>query len=117
MAACVGNKTEQAAATKDYSELLGMWVLQQQQDSAKLEMMFNEDSTGFVFVADTFHCGIKWQPDSSLIDVRYLYSTNGIKFAIEKRYSPTLDADTLFLQEVAPDGVLLVKNKFVRFKQ
>ena len=81
--ACAGGQSEKPSAPY-YSDMLGLWVLQQPDGAAKLELMFNEDSTGFVFVADTFHCGISWQPDSAVINAEYHYRMQGMKFFVLK---------------------------------
>ena len=114
--ACGGGRSEQPAAPY-YSDMLGLWVLQQPDGAAKLELMFNEDSTGFVFVADTFHCGISWQPNSAVINAEYHYRMQGMKFSIPRRFDYSVSCDTLFLREFAEDGSLSPVSRFVRFKQ
>lgn len=113
-AACGGNQKKSAA---DYSDIFGLWVQQEPQTAAKWEIMFTEDSTGFVFVADTFHCGISWLPGSSFIDVKYNYTNSGAESSITKRLKPFVTGDTLLLQEIAADGTPSLKSKYIRFKQ
>ena len=107
-AACGGGRSEKPAAPY-YSDMLGLWVLQQPDGAAKLELMFNEDSTGFVFVADTFH--------SAVINAEYHYRMQGMKFSIPRRFDYSVSCDTLFLREIAEDGSLSPVSRFVRFKQ
>ena len=114
LVACGGNNKKSSA---DYSEILGLWVLEGAQGDAKKEIMFNEDSTGFVFVADTFHCGISWQPDSAVINAEYHYRMQGMKFSIPRRFDYSVSCDTLFLREIAEDGSMSPVSRFVRFKQ
>lgn len=114
--ACGGSKSEKTE-TPYYSEMLGLWVLREPVNDSKLELMFNEDSTGFVFVADTFHCGISWQPDSSIIDALYHYRMKGMKFSVPRKFDYSVLCDTLFLREICEDGSLSPVSKFVRFKQ
>lgn len=115
LVACGGKKDE--AAVPDYSNMLGLWMLQEPQLESKWEIMFNEDSTGFIFVADTFHCGIAWQPDSALINVDFLYKNYGLKYSIRRKFNAVVDADTLWLQEIAADGTPQTKDKYLRYKQ
>lgn len=115
LTAC-GNKA-QKSLVDDYGDMLGLWVLQEPQRDAKWEMMFNEDSTGFVFVADTFHCSFSWLPNDDVIDVKYLYNNGGVKYTIANKFKHALDADTLILQEIGEGGAELVKNRYLRFKQ
>lgn len=114
LVACGGNNKKSSA---DYSEILGLWVLEGAQGDAKKEIMFNEDSTGFVFVADTFHCGISWLPGENSIDVKYNYNKNGIKSSVTKVLKPVVVVDTLTLQEIATGGAQAEITKYIRYKQ
>ncbi len=114
LVACGGNNKKYSA---DYSEILGLWVLEGAQGDAKKEIMFNEDSTGFVFVADTFHCGISWLPGENSIDVKYNYNKNGIKSSVTKVLKPVIVVDTLTLQEIATGGAQAEITKYIRYKQ
>lgn len=115
LAACSGNKAERAA--HDYSEMLGMWVLQEPQRDGKWELMFNEDSTGFIFVDDACRCGIAWQPGDSCIDLNFLFNSDGVKYSIPKKFRVAVDTDTLILQDIDSVGNVLVTERYIRYKQ
>ncbi len=115
MVACSGNKAERT--TRDYSDMLGMWVLQEPQRDGKWELMFNEDSTGFIFVDDAYRCGIAWQPGDSCIDLNFLFDQDGVKCTIPKKFRIAVDTDTLILQDIDSVGNVIVTERFIRFKQ
>ncbi len=111
--ACGGSKKETVA---DYSNLFGMWVLQEPQRDAKWEVMFNEDSTGFIFVDDAYRCGIVWQPGDSCIDVKFQFNSQGANYSIPKKFRTIIDADTLILQDVDSVGAVKVTERYIRYK-
>ena len=90
VAACSGEKT---------NPLWGLWT-QKPIFGAKTEIMFNDDNTGFVFVADTVMYETRWMQDS-LLRVSY-YETNSpqkIK-GVLKSFRVTVDGDKMKLEDV-----------------
>lgn len=110
-AACGNKKTEPEAPA--VNPLWGMWALQEPATDAKVEMLFTEDSQGFVFVADTMNCYTIWSEDS-LLKIRYVYRNDSVPHSYRKFYKMKIDADTLFLDEVGDSAA--VKSRFVRSK-
>ena len=91
--------------------LWGMWTLQSEQSGAKTEIMFTDDFTGFVFVADTVQFETSWQQDS-VLRVNYFDMAAGRKgLGIQKAYSVTVDGDILTLKDKKSGEV----TKYSRF--
>ena len=98
--ACNGSKTEQQAG-KVANPLWGMWLEQESPSDEKWEIMFNEDSTGFVFVDDKFYSRTLWTQDS-LLRVKFEFAD---KATGEQVFKVKIVSDTLWLRGVcANDG-------------
>ena len=79
--------------------LWGLWM-QKPVFGPKTEIMFNDDNTGFVFVADTVQFETKWQQDS-LLRVNYFEVSSSQKTHGEfKYYRVEIDGDMMKLEEV-----------------
>ncbi len=113
LVACGGKKQEQVQAVKVKSPVLGLWVQQEPATESKCEIMFNEDKTGFVFVADTLHSRIKWEQGSSL-NVTFEHKNGAVEQAV---YIYNVNADTLCLGTCGSDGSVETVNSYVRFKE
>ena len=95
---------------KKVDPLWGMWTLQSS-SPVKTEIMFNDDYTGFVFVADTVQFETSWQQDS-LLNVAYFDMTSGKKsLGIRKSYSFKIDGDVLILKDCETGE----DSKYMRF--
>ena len=117
LVSCGGKKQEQATveaqAVKVESPVLGLWVQQEPATEGKREIMFNEDRTGFVFVADTLHSRIKWEQGSSL-NVTFEHKNGAVEEAV---YTYTVNADTLCLGACDAKGDVGAVSSYVRFKE
>ena len=91
IAACEsGNKT---------NPLWGLWV-QKPIFGAKTEIMFNDDHTGFLFVADTVQYETRWFQDS-LLRVSYMDGATLQRIpGMLKSYRVTIDGDKMKLEEI-----------------
>ena len=90
VAACSGNKT---------NPLWGMWT-QKPIFGPRTEIMFNDDNTGFVFVADTVKYETTWQQDS-LLRVNFFESSSAKKTLGEFRsFRVTINGDEMKLEEI-----------------
>ena len=101
VASCSGDKT---------NPIWGMWTLPSE-SPVKTEIMFTDDFTGFVFVADTVQFETSWQQDS-VLRVNYFDMAAGRKgLGIQKIYSVTVDGDVLTLKDKKSGEV----TKYSRF--
>ena len=76
----------------------GLWV-QKPAFGPKTEIMFNDDNTGFVFVADTVKYETRWQQDT-LLRVIYVEPSAAINPIGEFTfYRVTIDGDVMKLEE------------------
>ncbi len=90
VAACGGEKV---------NPLWGLWT-QKPVFGPKTEIMFNDDNTGFVFVADTVMYETKWQQDS-LLRVSYFGTELPRKHVGKfKTFRVTIDGDKMKLEDV-----------------
>lgn len=90
VAACnMGNKA---------NPLWGLWV-QKPIFGPKVEIMFNDDNTGFVFVEDTVKYETMWKQDSLLLVNYFDASLPEKKFGNFKLYKVTIDGDVMQLEE------------------
>jgi hypothetical protein len=73
--------------------------------------MFNDDNTGFVFVADTVQYETAWQQDS-LLRVRYFEAASAKKTLGKfKFYRVSIDGDAMKLEELKTGKV----TKYLRY--
>lgn len=107
-----GNKKSEQPAEKAVNPMWGMWVQQEPQWDAKWEIMFNEDSTGFVFVDDKFYSRTSWLQDS-LLRVKFEFADGKTG---EQSFSVKLVADTLWLRDAAQAANPEVL-RYLRFRQ
>lgn len=110
---CGGKKNEPQPAV---NPLWGMWVQQEPAVESKRELMFTEDNTGFVFVADTFSCSLRWK-QTSMLNVFFIHKNDTGFCTVDKKYNMSIDADTLFLHDVAATENEPAESKYVRFRQ
>lgn len=97
---------------KETNPLWGMWTMYPQSD-VKKEIMFNDDFTGFVFVADTVQYEISWHQEN-LLEVRYFDMTTAKKDkGSVVSYETTVLGDTLVLKDIKNNSVL----RYLRFKE
>ena len=91
VAACSGNKV---------NPLWGLWT-QKPVFGPKTEFMFNDDNTGFVFVADTVQYETMWSQDS-LLRVNFYETSSPRTLApdVFKSFRVTIDGDKMKLEEV-----------------
>lgn len=102
VASCSGDKT---------NPLWGMWT-QKPIFGPKTEIMFNDDYTGFVFVADTVKYETTWQQDS-LLRVNFFEASSSKKSLGEfKSFRVTIDGDEMKLEEVK-SGKVTNYSRFV----
>lgn len=113
LASCGGEKKEQPAA-KIIDPVWGLWVQQIPDGTAKFELMFNEDKSGFLFVDDALKFKIEWEQDS-LLHVRYKEPTNPAEVVVTKSFEKTMKGDTLWLRDI--DSNNSEKLLYLRFKQ
>lgn len=79
--------------------LWGLWT-QKPIFGPRTEIMFNDDNTGFVFVADTVKYETAWKQDS-LLQVRYFDASSSYKSLGElKFYRVSIDGDNMKLEEL-----------------
>lgn len=79
--------------------LWGLWM-QTPKFGPKTEIMFLDDNTGFVFVADTAKYETTWKQDS-LLQVRYFDASSSQKSLGElKCYKVSIDGNNMKLEEV-----------------
>ncbi len=79
--------------------LWGLWT-QKPIFGPKTEIMFNDDNTGFVFVADTVKYETTWKQDS-LLRVNFFETSSSKKSMGEfKSFKVTIDGDAMKLEEV-----------------
>ena len=109
--ACNGAKTEQQAG-KVANPLWGMWLEQESPSDEKWEIMFNEDSTGFVFVDDKFYSRTSWTQDS-LLRVKFEFTD---KTTGEQDFKVRIVVDTLWLKDVRASGSEDEVLRYIRFK-
>ena len=85
------------AGCNNTNPIWGLWT-QEPALVQKTEIMFNDDNTGFVFVADTAKYETKWQQDSLLI-VKYVdpYAKEATE---SKSYRVSIDGNTMKLEDV-----------------
>ena len=76
LASCGGEKKEQPAA-KIIDPVWGLWVQQIPDGTAKFELMFNEDKSGFLFVDDA----LKFKIGTSSTPPRLAHSAAGSAIA------------------------------------
>lgn len=112
LASCGGKKAEPEVVV---NPLWGMWVQLEPVMESKCEMLFTEDNKGFVFIADTFYCNIKWRQDS-LLKVNFIYKADSITHRTSRKFEMAIKEDTLFLKEPATEGEEQATRKYVRFK-
>lgn len=91
-----GNKSQQSSDKKEINPIWGMWLQQTPATDVKQEIMFNEDFTGFVFVADTLQYCLQWSQDNNL-NVVYKSPAGDVLSDKESKYDVTLNGDTLVL--------------------
>ncbi len=97
---------------KSVNPLWGLWIQVEPETVTKSEVMFNEDSTGFVFNADTLVCETRWlQNDKLKVNFFLNPSDNGI--TKESVYSYTVIADTLVLN----DDSSATSTRYLRVKE
>lgn len=93
--------------------LWGLWI-QVPRIDAKTEIMFNDDNTGFVFVADTVKYETAWKQDS-LLQVRYFDTSSSQKSLGElKFYRVSIDGDNMRLEELKTGKVTKYSRYVVR---
>ncbi len=92
-----GNKTQNSSANNKVNPIWGMWLQQEPATEAKREIMFNDDFTGFVFVADTLQYTLQWSQDENL-KIKYKNPLDGNAFVNELLFNVTLSQDTLMLE-------------------
>lgn len=114
-AAC-GSGNEKKPTAENVNPLWGMWIRQEPSASAKWEIMFNEDNTGFVFVADTLLCRTQWKCDS-LLHVDFLPQNDSTVCAVSKRFEAAIDADTLLLRCMNVAEGEPAESRYMRYKQ
>lgn len=90
-----------------------MWAQNDPIPSSKIELMLNEDMTGFVFNDDTLLCELRWQQDKNL-KVQYLVRHDTMQQVIEHQYEYAIVDDTLMLNEISGH---LVPSTSVRYKR
>ena len=91
VAACSGNKV---------NPIWGLWT-QKPIFGPKTEFMFNDDNTGFVFVADTVQYETTWTEDS-LLRVSFFEASSPRTLVSDdfKSYRVIIDGDNMKLEEV-----------------
>lgn len=114
LAACGGNNKSEKEPV--INPLWGMWVQQEPAMDSKWEMMFTEDNNGFVFVADTFYCKTLWREDS-LLNIRFIFNSDTSQTSVRKTFEMSIDADTLYLKDLAAEEGEPVESRYIRFKQ
>lgn len=95
LTSCFGGNSKTNSAS-DVNPLWGLWVQMYPDTEAKSEIMFNDDCTGFLFIADTLVAETIWE-QSDVVSVRFSSSVNSTLHGIERIYDVQIDADTLSL--------------------
>lgn len=116
MAASCGNKNAQESVVKEVNPLWGMWLRQSPATTSKMELMFNEDSTGFVFNADTLLCELRWV-QSNLLNVEFVFESDSATDFVEQSYTPVLVADTLTLFEFQNGKASPLQTRYQRVRE
>lgn len=80
----------------EVNPLWGMWLQEYPSVATKSEIMFNDDSTGFVFNVDTLVYETRWSGDD-VIKVQYNSYNGGELHGLEKSYKVSVVQDTLTL--------------------
>ena len=98
------------ACGKSTNPLWGMWILQTP-SPVRTEVMFNDDNTGFVFMADEVRFETTWTQDT-LLHVKYkdTFSSN-TGLGLSRSYSVTLDGNNLKLKDTLTGEV----TEYTRF--
>lgn len=87
--------------------LWGMWILHSPAP-VKTEVMFNDDNSGFVFMADEVCFETTWTQDT-LLHVKYKDTHKGIKFS--RSYTVNLAGDSLKLTDTLTGDI----TEYTRF--
>ena len=87
--------------------LWGLWILQSP-EPFKTEVMFNDDNSGFVFMADDVRFETTWTLDT-MLHVDYKDTFKGIRFS--RNYTMELDGDKLKLTDALTGKV----TEYIRF--
>ncbi|MBQ7361643.1 MAG: hypothetical protein IJW68_04025 [Bacteroidaceae bacterium] len=98
-----------ACSEKETNPLWGMWILKST-SPIKTEIMFNDDNTGFVFVADTVRFETSWQQDS-LLNVHMFDMTVGKSLGMKKSYRVTIDGNEMKMENVKTGNI----TEYTRF--
>lgn len=97
---------------QEINPLWGMWVQNFPQTSTKNEIMFNDDSTGFVFNVDTLVYETQWKGENE-IEIQYKSNNNATLNGYTIKYKAEVVEDTLTLQEEI-SGKL---TRYIRIRQ
>ena len=95
---------------KKTNPLWGLWTLNST-SPVKTEFMFNDDNTGFIFVADTVRFETSWTQDS-LLNLQMFDMNIGKSISIYRKYRVNIDGNTLKLQDVET-GITREYSRFV----
>lgn len=87
-----------AACEEKANPIWGLW-LQKPVFGPKTEIMFNDDNTGFVFVADTVKYETTWSEDSLLRVFYREASSQQNSLGDVKSYKVKIDGDVMLLEE------------------
>ena len=91
--------------------LWGLWI-QKSVSGPKTEIMFNDDNTGFVFVADTVTYETKWIQDSLLIINYFEPSVERQGVGVLKSFRVSISGNTMKLKN-AHTGEVTKYSRYV----
>lgn len=105
MASCGGKKAPEV------NPIWGMWMQEYPATSTKSEIMFNDDSTGFVFNVDTLVYETRWVEDGEL-KIEYKSGNGDALNGKTVSYKASVVEDTLELVDKASG----TETRYIRIK-